>query len=134
MYVPGIITRFGIKAIPFEIFHAYDLNRKKYCYIHTYPIYPVGTVVLRKPSRMGKYVPIGVFDFDPEPFIVNRVEGKLQGKYELRSLVIVEFETRGYKLYEIRTIPKSMLESLFYFPILLTYLRKNILKMLWNTF
>jgi hypothetical protein len=74
---------------------------------------------------MGGYVPIGVFDFEPEPFVITRVEGKLQGKYELRSLITGELERRWYKPFEIREIPKSKYESFFYSPILVTYLRNK---------
>jgi hypothetical protein len=69
---------------------------------------------------MGGYVPIGVFDFEPEPFVVNRIEGKLQGKYELRSLVTGELERRCYKPYKLRRIPENMYEGLFYSPIVMT--------------
>jgi hypothetical protein len=89
------------------------------------PLYPVGSVILRKPIRMGGFVPIGIFNFDPEPFVINRVEGKLQGKYELSSLVTGELEIRWYKPYEIRVVPKPMYEDLFYSPILFNYLRNK---------
>jgi hypothetical protein len=102
----------GINAIPYEVFHAYDINRQNIV-VHRYPIYRVGTVVIRKPIRMGGYVPIEIFDFEPEPFVINRVEGKLQGKYEIRSLVTGELERRWYKPYETRAIPKTMNKSFF---------------------
>jgi hypothetical protein len=68
---------------------------------------------------------MGVFNFDPEPFVINWVEGKLLDKYELRSLVTGELERRWYKPYEIHIVPKSMYEDLFYSPILFNYLRNK---------
>jgi hypothetical protein len=74
---------------------------------------------------MGGFVPVGVFDFEPEPFVINRVEGKLQDKYELRSLVSGQLERRWYKPCEIRVIPNPINEDLFYSPVLITYLRNK---------
>jgi hypothetical protein len=54
----------GINAIPFEVSHAYNLNQQDIVKKHI-PLYPVGSVILRKPIRMG------VFNFDPEPFVIN---------------------------------------------------------------
>jgi hypothetical protein len=113
----------GINAIPFEVFHGYDDNRQKNTFKH-YDRIPLGTIVLRKPYRKLSNVPLTVYQVDPEPFIVVAYDGGQHvGKCQLRSLVTNALESRWYKPYELRIIPRSEYEILFKSPVLEQYIR-----------
>jgi hypothetical protein len=92
----------GIKAIPYEVFNGYDLNHGDVNIIE-YDMAPPGTIVLRKPTRERGKIKLNVFGFDPEPFVINKVEAGKQGKYQIRSLVTGDIVRRWYKPYELRT-------------------------------
>jgi hypothetical protein len=112
----------GINAIPFEVFYGFDDNRQK-TILHDYPQISIGTVVLRKPYRKLSNVPLTVYQIDPEPFIVvAREGGRHVGKYQIRSLVTDTLESRWYKLYELRVVPKDEYRILFSSPILDEYI------------
>jgi hypothetical protein len=111
----------GINAIPFEVFFGYDDNRQKIV-LHDYPKIPIGSLVLRKPVRKLGNVPLTVYHVDPEPFIVEDYRGgKHVGKYRLRSAITLKEDTRWYKPYELRVIPKSDYDTLFHSPIFVQY-------------
>jgi hypothetical protein len=102
----------GINDIPFEIFHGYDENRQR-TVIKDYPKIPIGSIVLRKLFRKLSNVPLTVYHVDPEPFVVVKFEGNHVGKYQLRSLVTDNIDSRWYKPYELRVVPKSDYNFLF---------------------
>jgi hypothetical protein len=113
----------GINAIPFEVFRGYDDNRQKNTFKH-YDRIPLGTIVLRKPYRKLSNVPLTVYQVDPEPFIVVDYDGGQHvGKYQLKSLVTNDLESRWYKPYELRIIPRSEYEILFKSPVLQQYIK-----------
>jgi hypothetical protein len=88
-----------------------------------YPKIPLGSVVLRKPYRKLSNVPLTVYQVDPEPFIVEVYDGgRHVGKYQLRSLVTNELESRWYKPYELRVVPEYEYRTLFHSPILKQYI------------
>jgi hypothetical protein len=88
----------GIKAIPYEVFNGYDLNHGDVNIIE-YDVIPPGTIVLRKPTRERGKIKLNVFGFDPEPFVINKVETGKQGKYHIKSLVTGNNVRRWYKPY-----------------------------------
>jgi hypothetical protein len=111
-----------INAIPFEVFYGYDDNRQNIVF-KDYPKIPLGSIVLRKPYRKLSNVPLTVYQVDPEPFVVVAYEGgRHVGKYQLRSLVTDELESRWYKPYELRVVPKEDYQILFSSPILNQYI------------
>jgi hypothetical protein len=112
----------GINAIPFEVFFGYDDNRQNITFKY-YPRIPLGTVVLRKPYRKLSNIPLTVYQVDPEPFTVVAYEGGSHvGKYQLRSLVTDELDSRWYKPYELRIVPKYDYRTIFHSPILKQYI------------
>jgi hypothetical protein len=112
----------GINAIPFEVFYGYDNNRQNIV-LKDYPKIPIGSIVLRKPYRKLSNVPLTVYQIDPEPFIVIAYEGgRHVGKYQLKSLVTDKLESRWYKPYELRLVPKEDYNKLFSSPILDQYI------------
>jgi hypothetical protein len=118
----------GINAIPFEVFHGHDDNRQK-TVIKDYPKIPIGSIVLRKPYRKLSNVPLTVYQVDPEPFIVVPYDGGHHvGKYQLKSLISDELESRWYKPYELRVVPQYEYRSLFTSPILLQYIRDQYIR------
>jgi hypothetical protein len=112
----------GINAIHFEVFFGFD-DKRQNIIINDYPKIPLGSVVLRKPYRKLSNVPLTVYQIDPEPFIVADYEGgRHVGKYQLRSLVTDELESRWYKPYELRFVPQNEYRTLFHSPILRQYI------------
>jgi hypothetical protein len=112
----------GINAVPFEVFFGYDDNRQNISFKNYYRIL-IGTVVLRKPYRKLSSVPLTVYQVDPEPFIVVEYDGgKHVGKYRLRSLVTDKLESKWYKPYELREVPRDEYDTLFNSPILTQYI------------
>jgi hypothetical protein len=112
----------GINAIPFEVFYGYDDNRQNIV-IKDYLKIPIGSIVLRKPYRKLSNVPLTVYQIDPEPFVVVAYEGgRHVGKYQLRSFVTDKLESRWYKPYELRVVPKGDYQILFSSPILDQYI------------
>jgi hypothetical protein len=112
----------GINTIPFEVFFGYDDNRQNIV-INDYPKIPIGSIVLRKPFRKLSNVPLTVYQVDPEPFTVIAYDGgKHVGKYQLKSLATDEIESRWYKPYELRVIPKNEYSALFNGPILTQFI------------
>jgi hypothetical protein len=112
----------GINAVPFEVLYGFDDNRQNTT-LHTFTQIPIGSVVLRKPYRKLSNVPLNVYQIDPEPFIVVAREGGHHvGKYQLRSLVTDELESKWYKPYELRIVPKDEYRTLFTSPILDEYI------------
>jgi hypothetical protein len=64
-----------------------------------------------------------VYQIDPEPFVVEAYEGgRYVGKYQLRSLVTNVTDSRWYKPYELRVVPKIDYPTLFNSPILKQYI------------
>ncbi|MCS7318182.1 MAG: DDE-type integrase/transposase/recombinase [Candidatus Dojkabacteria bacterium] len=112
-----------IKAIPFEVFHGMDLNHQKKHEKIYYDILKPGTIVQRKPTIDAPR--IGIFDLDPEPFVINKVEGNLQGKYQIKSLVTDKLEKKWYKPYELKPVHPSHFETWFFNPLLIEYLREK---------
>jgi hypothetical protein len=123
----------GIKAIPYEVFNGYDINHGdvnivKYENLH------VGTIVLRKPTREKGQIKYTIFGFDPEPFVIDKVEGEAtphssksaahQGKYQIRSLVTDTVVSRWYKPYELRIVHKALGDYVFD-PLVIAYLRNK---------
>jgi hypothetical protein len=60
---------------------------------------------------------------DPEPFVVVNFKGGHVGKYQLKSLVTDEIESRWYKPYELRIVPEYEYDTLFTSSILELYIR-----------
>jgi hypothetical protein len=122
----------GIKAIPYEVFNGYDINHGDLNLID-YDKIPVGTVVLRKPTREKGQIKFTVFGFDPEPFAIDKVEGNYrpseppkghQGKYQIKSLVTGNVVSRWYKPYELRIVHKALSDYVFE-PLVIAYLRSK---------
>jgi hypothetical protein len=112
----------GINAIPFEVFFGYDDNRQKVV-LQDYPRIPFGSLVFRKPVRELGSIPLTVYHVDPEPFIVHDYKGgKHVGKYQLLSAIDLRTDPRWYKPYELRVIPKSDYDTIFYSPMFVKYI------------
>jgi hypothetical protein len=68
-------------------------------------------------------LPLTVYQIDPEPFVVVAYEGgRHVGKYQLKSLVTDELESRWYKPYELRFVLQNEYRTLFHSPILRQYI------------
>ncbi|MCS7317963.1 MAG: hypothetical protein NZZ41_06640 [Candidatus Dojkabacteria bacterium] len=57
--------------------------------------------------------------------MINKVDGNLQGKYQLKSIVTGEIENKWYKPYELNPIDKKFFVDWFYNPLLIEYLREK---------
>jgi hypothetical protein len=124
----------GINAIPFEVFFGYDDNRQKVV-INDYLQIPIKSIVLRRPYRKLSNVPLTVYQIDPEPFIVvAREGGQHVGKYQLRSLVTDELESRWYKPYELRVVHKDEYNALFSSPVLDRYILEKYGEQVYSDF
>jgi hypothetical protein len=124
----------GINAIPFEVFYGYDDNRQNIV-LNDYPKIPIGSIVLRKPYRKLSNVPLTVYQIDPEPFVVIAYEGgRHVGKYQLKSLVTDKKESRWYKPYELRLVPKEKYNVLFSSPILDQYIMSQYGEQVYSDF
>jgi hypothetical protein len=92
-----------IKAIPSQVFQELDTSKQKIVHGY-YPLYKKGTIVIKRPERAGE-VPLKLFNFDPEPYIIVDTRGR---KYIVGKLIDhiegnLEPSTKYYQPYEIRT-------------------------------
>jgi hypothetical protein len=76
-----------------------------------------------------------VYQVDPEPFVViAREGGRHVGKYQLQSLVTDKKESRWYKPYELRLVPKEDYNILFSSPILDQYIMSQYGEKVYSNF
>jgi hypothetical protein len=71
-----------IKAVPSQVFQELDKNKQKIVK-RDYPLYEKDTIVIKRPERAGE-VPLKLFNFDPEPYIIADTRGR---KYSLGKLI-----------------------------------------------
>jgi hypothetical protein len=65
---------------------------------------------------------------------VAREGGQHVGKYQLRSLVTDALESRWYKPYELRVVPKDEYKTLFSSPILDRYITQKYGEQMYSDF
>jgi hypothetical protein len=103
-----------IKAIPTQVFNELETNKQKINTMY-YPLYPRGTIVVKVPESKGAFSN-RIFNFDPEPYVVNNNVGR---KFNLIKLIdLIEYKTsavskKAYQPYEIRAF-KSGREFMTY--------------------
>jgi hypothetical protein len=91
-----------IKAVPKHVFNMLEHNKQKINRVY-YDIYDVGTIVIKKSESKGAFSN-KIFNFDPELYVIGKVEGR---KYKIFSLIDwiegkAKLSAKRYQPYEIR--------------------------------